>query len=66
MSDVGHLFMSLLTILCLLWRNVCLGLLSIFLIAFLVIDIFSRTRGHPEQTLFPIPLGIIYVWTNRM
>ena len=28
MSDVEHLFMCLLAIVCLLWRNVCLGLLA--------------------------------------
>ena len=30
MSDVGHLFMCLLAICCLLWRNVCLGLFPTF------------------------------------
>ena len=37
-----------------------------FLIAFLTIDIFSRTCGHPEQTLFSSLLGMIYIWANRM
>ena len=39
-SDVEHLFMCLLVIVCLLWKNVCLGFLSAFdrIVCFLVLD----------------------------
>ena len=54
MSDVGHLFMSLLTILCLLWRNVCLGLLSIFwLLSWLLIFLAGHV-GIQNKHSFPV------------
>ena len=37
-----------------------------FFIAFLFINIFSRTCGHPEQTLFFSLSGTIYIWTIKM
>ena len=41
-SDIEHFFMGLLAILCLLWRNVCLSLLSIFQLGcFVVIELYE-------------------------
>ena len=41
MSHVEHLFMCLLTIVCLLWRNVCLSLFPTFLIGLFVFLVLS-------------------------
>ena len=54
MSDVGHLFMPLLTILCLLWRNVCLGPLSIlWLLSWLLIFLAGHV-GIQNKHYFPV------------
>ena len=67
MSIVGYLFMSLLAILCLLWRNVCLGLLPISWLGclfFLVLSCMSYLfiLQMNSWSFFSICYYILWYW----